>query len=179
MLAPLDFALGAVMVTRREQLAKIGGFEALADYLADDFQLGNRIVRIAGKRIALCPVVVDCLSRADELARGVGASTPLGAHHPRLQAAALRLQHSEQRHALAAALVCGVSIRMAGHHFGCVPCGARVCVTDFANPPWRCARAELVLVACAGERYYAIRFVGGRIFRQSHCLARPTFPSSI
>jgi ceramide glucosyltransferase len=61
-LEPLDFALGAVMVTRRAQLEKIGGFESLADYLADDFQLGNRIVRVAGKRIALCPVVVDCLS---------------------------------------------------------------------------------------------------------------------
>src|SRR6185437_14357220 len=60
-LQPLDFALGAVMTTRREQLKKIGGFEALADYLADDFQLGNRIAR-AGSRIALCPVVVDCLS---------------------------------------------------------------------------------------------------------------------
>jgi ceramide glucosyltransferase len=60
-LQPLDFALGAVMATRREQLQAIGGFEALADYLADDFQLGNRIVR-TGKRIALCPIVVDCLS---------------------------------------------------------------------------------------------------------------------
>ena len=62
-LQPLDFALGAVMTTRREQLVKIGGFETLADYLADDFQLGNRIVR-AGGRIALCPVVVDCFSPA-------------------------------------------------------------------------------------------------------------------
>ncbi len=61
-LEPMDFALGAVMVTRRDQLAEIGGFEALADYLADDFQLGNRIVRVARKRIAICPVVVDCLS---------------------------------------------------------------------------------------------------------------------
>lgn len=61
-LAPIDFALGAVMATRREQLEKIGGFEGLADYLADDFQLGNRIVNDAGNRIALCPVVVDCLS---------------------------------------------------------------------------------------------------------------------
>jgi ceramide glucosyltransferase len=58
---PLDFALGAVMITRREQLKAIGGFEALADYLADDFQLGNRIVR-TGKSVAICPVVVDCLS---------------------------------------------------------------------------------------------------------------------
>ena len=61
-LAPLDFALGAVMATRREQLRRIGGFEGLADFLADDFQLGNRIVRAAGNRIALCPVVVDCFS---------------------------------------------------------------------------------------------------------------------
>ncbi len=60
MLQPLDFALGAVMAVRRESLAASGGFDALANYLADDFQLGNRIVRRAGKRIALCPVVVDC-----------------------------------------------------------------------------------------------------------------------
>jgi ceramide glucosyltransferase len=58
----LDFALGAAMATRRGELEKIGGFESLADYLADDFQLGHRIARVAGKRIELCPVVVDCLS---------------------------------------------------------------------------------------------------------------------
>jgi ceramide glucosyltransferase len=60
-LQPLDFALGAAMATRRAQLTDIGGFEALANYLADDFQLGNRIAR-TGKSIALCPVVVDCLA---------------------------------------------------------------------------------------------------------------------
>jgi len=60
-LAPQDFALGAVMAVRRSSLAKIGGFEALVDFLADDFQLGNRIVRVAGQSIALSPVVVDCL----------------------------------------------------------------------------------------------------------------------
>jgi ceramide glucosyltransferase len=63
-LQPVDFALGAVMVTRRAELEKIGGFESLADFLADDFQLGNRIVHVAGKRVVLCPVVVDCLSRS-------------------------------------------------------------------------------------------------------------------
>jgi ceramide glucosyltransferase len=58
-LKPLDFALGAVMVTRRKQLTEIGGFNALADCLADDYQLGNRIAR-KGFRIALCPVVAEC-----------------------------------------------------------------------------------------------------------------------
>jgi ceramide glucosyltransferase len=58
-LKPLDFALGAAMATRRKQLEEIGGFESLADCLADDYQLGHRIAR-KGHRIALCPVVVEC-----------------------------------------------------------------------------------------------------------------------
>jgi len=58
-LRPLDFALGAVMLTRRELLAEIGGFIALVNCLADDYQLGHRIER-QGHRIELCPVVVEC-----------------------------------------------------------------------------------------------------------------------
>jgi ceramide glucosyltransferase len=58
-LKPLDFALGAVMLTRRKLLEEIGGFRALANCLADDYQLGHRIAQ-NGHRIALCPVVVEC-----------------------------------------------------------------------------------------------------------------------
>jgi ceramide glucosyltransferase len=58
-LKPLDFALGAVMLTRRNLLEEIGGFSALANCLADDYQLGHRIAK-KGHRIALCPVVVEC-----------------------------------------------------------------------------------------------------------------------
>lgn len=58
-LKPVDFALGAVMAMRRQRLAEIGGFEALVDCLADDYQLGNRIAR-RGYRIVLSPVVVEC-----------------------------------------------------------------------------------------------------------------------
>lgn len=60
-LAPMNFALGAVMLTRREQLQEIGGFPALVNFLADDYQLGNRIAR-RGHRLAICPVVVECWS---------------------------------------------------------------------------------------------------------------------
>jgi ceramide glucosyltransferase len=60
-LRPLDFALGAVMVTRRQQLRDIGGFAGLRDCLADDYQLGHRIAA-RGHRIELCPVVVECWS---------------------------------------------------------------------------------------------------------------------
>ena len=59
MLKPLDFALGAAILMRRDALAQIGGFAALADCLADDYQLGHRIAK-NGHAIELCPVVVEC-----------------------------------------------------------------------------------------------------------------------
>ena len=58
-LKPLDFALGAAILVRRKALEEIGGFAALANCLADDYQLGRRIAE-KGHRIALCPVVVEC-----------------------------------------------------------------------------------------------------------------------
>jgi ceramide glucosyltransferase len=58
-LAPLDFALGAAMATRRELVKAINGFRPLADDLADDYQLGRRIAGL-GSRIELSPVVVEC-----------------------------------------------------------------------------------------------------------------------
>jgi ceramide glucosyltransferase len=60
-LKPLDFALGAVMATTRQQLEDIGGFARLVECLADDYQLGHQIA-LRGKRIVLCPVVVECWS---------------------------------------------------------------------------------------------------------------------
>lgn len=61
-LKPLGFALGAAMATRRQQLQDIGGFRALADYLADDYELGHRVAA-GGKGIVLSTVVVECWSR--------------------------------------------------------------------------------------------------------------------
>jgi len=58
-LKPLDFALGAAMLVRRQALAGIGGFNSLANCLADDYQLGHRIAE-KGHRLALSPVVVEC-----------------------------------------------------------------------------------------------------------------------
>jgi len=58
-LKTLDFALGAAIATRREQANAIGGFRSLANYVADDYQLGNRIVTL-GARIEISPLVVDC-----------------------------------------------------------------------------------------------------------------------
>jgi len=61
LVAPLlgvrEFALGATMALRAADLERIGGFQAVADYLADDYQLGRRI-HSAGLRVVLAPVVV-------------------------------------------------------------------------------------------------------------------------
>ena len=62
----LSFALGASMAVRREALAAIGGFEALSDYLADDYQLGNK-VHHAGWGIALDDCFVESMVRAEKL----------------------------------------------------------------------------------------------------------------
>jgi ceramide glucosyltransferase len=43
MLGGMKFMLGAIMVTTKERLADIDGFESIVDYFADDYELGNRI----------------------------------------------------------------------------------------------------------------------------------------
>ncbi len=58
-LAPVDFALGAVMSMPASILQKIGGFAPLADYLADDYELGQSIAQVGG-RIDFIDIVVDC-----------------------------------------------------------------------------------------------------------------------
>jgi ceramide glucosyltransferase len=54
----LRYGLGSTLAVNREALEKIGGFEALVDHLADDYELGERIYK-AGFRIALSSEVVE------------------------------------------------------------------------------------------------------------------------
>ena len=53
----LRFGLGSTLATTKGALAAIGGFEALVDQLADDYELGARLFR-AGYRVELVPEVV-------------------------------------------------------------------------------------------------------------------------
>jgi ceramide glucosyltransferase len=57
LLSSSGFALGATMAFRAADLAAIGGFASIRDYLADDYQLGARIAAL-GKRIAMSDSVV-------------------------------------------------------------------------------------------------------------------------
>jgi ceramide glucosyltransferase len=52
------FGLGSTMAFRRNDLAAIGGFESIVDYLADDYELGRRIAA-QGRKVQLSDVVVE------------------------------------------------------------------------------------------------------------------------
>jgi ceramide glucosyltransferase len=54
------------MAVRREALEKIGGFSALVDYLADDYQLGNMVFS-AGYRLALSGHFVESVMKRETL----------------------------------------------------------------------------------------------------------------
>ncbi len=54
----ISFGLGSTLAFRRNDLKAIGGFESFLDYLADDYQLGNRIAAL-GRKVELANVVVE------------------------------------------------------------------------------------------------------------------------
>ena len=56
----VSFALGATVATTRSQLTGIGGLHAIADYLADDFMLGQLIWK-SGAEVRIVPHVVDTI----------------------------------------------------------------------------------------------------------------------
>jgi ceramide glucosyltransferase len=54
----ITFGLGASMLVSREAIQDIGGLPAVADYLADDYQIGNRLWK-KGYRIVLSDYVIE------------------------------------------------------------------------------------------------------------------------
>ena len=54
----IRFGMGSTLAFRRADLKSIGGFEALLDYLADDYQMGYRLAA-EGKNVALSETVVE------------------------------------------------------------------------------------------------------------------------
>lgn len=56
----LHFGLGGTLACARKALDAIGGYEAIVDHLADDYELGARIHK-AGYAVILAPVVVETI----------------------------------------------------------------------------------------------------------------------
>jgi ceramide glucosyltransferase len=83
----LRFGLGSTLAFRRADLKLIGGFKAIVDFLADDYELGRRIAGL-GLEVRLSEVVVETHLPAYDLrgflthqlrwARGVRDSRPGG-----------------------------------------------------------------------------------------------------
>jgi ceramide glucosyltransferase len=57
-LQAMRFAFGSTLALRRSVLQAIGGFEGIVDYVADDRELGYRVVQ-AGYEVCLAPYVVQ------------------------------------------------------------------------------------------------------------------------
>lgn len=86
-LAPLDTCYGPLTAIRRSVVERAGGFEALADLLADDHELGQMSIR-QGLEVRLAPLIVETqvterslaalIEREVRWARTVRATQPLG-----------------------------------------------------------------------------------------------------
>lgn len=61
------FCLGPSIALRRSTLDAIGGFESLADYLVEDYEIGRRVWS-SGERMLLVPYVIDKIVDLDSLA---------------------------------------------------------------------------------------------------------------
>ncbi len=55
----VKFAFGATIVMRRATLESISGFAAIADHLADDYELGHRVATQFKQQVVLSECVVD------------------------------------------------------------------------------------------------------------------------
>lgn len=83
----IKFAFGSTIVIQKAVLEEIGGFLAIADYLADDFQLG-KLPADAGYKVVLSDYVVehvmpkgsltDSIKRQTRWGRGTRVSRPWG-----------------------------------------------------------------------------------------------------
>ena len=63
---PLNYLYGPTMLFSSEALRAIGGFDAMKDYLADDYHLG-RLIHEKGYRIVLSHLMVDARIRDESL----------------------------------------------------------------------------------------------------------------
>ncbi len=115
----LHFCFGATMAVTRDALRSIGGFQRLANELADDYLLGDLVTKL-GKRVALIPCLVENVVNETSLgsllrhelrwARTVRTVQPFGyslSFITYVMPAALVFAADEANSALAAAAVCG------------------------------------------------------------------------
>ena len=164
-----------------QALAEIGGFNSLANCLADDYQLGRRIAE-KGYRLALCPVVVECWD-APMNWREVWRHQLRWARTIRgLPAPALFFQHPVQRHPLAAAVAGGFADFTGDALPGA--CRHRLLVDPNLPRPKSSAPVHagtqfgFAVLAGAGEGFVASGALAGSVYGQHGRMARTTNETS-
>jgi ceramide glucosyltransferase len=132
-LRDVRFCFGATMAVRRQLLDMIGGFKAIADYLADDHMLG-KLIAARGFKVALSDYVVENVVAEESFshmlqhelrwARTVRTVEPLGHAFsfimygvPMALIGALVVEFAVGWHWLAAGLVAAAVLLRAGVHF--------------------------------------------------------------
>lgn len=169
----LSFALGAAMTFRRQALEDIGGLAALVEYLADDYQLGNKIHH-AGWRLVLDHQFVESIlkperfstifSRQLRWSRTMRVSRPGGylASGITLPGLAIVAAFALGRPAFAlAAIVCLYLIRLS-----VAVCFSRIFVKDSLLPRWGWL---LPLRDLLGFATWLLAFLGNRVNWRGHC----------
>jgi len=169
----LSFALGAAMTFRRQALQDIGGLEALVEYLADDYQLGNQIHH-AGWQLVLDHQFVESMLKPESLAsifsrqlrwaRTMRVSRPGG-----YLASGITLPGL----ALIAALLCGPPLMALSAisllyltRLIVATCFSRCYVRDNLLPVWSWLLPVRDLLAFGT---WLLAFVGNRVNWRGHC----------
>lgn len=182
----MSFALGAAVATTRRKLAAVGGFEALADYLADDYMLGQLFWK-AEREVRLLPEVVETvlprvsfaqlLKHQVRWSRGIRACRPWGhaglvfTHGTVMALANMVISGGSPTSVLLLAAVLGVRLWM-GWTVGVRHLGDTLLARNFLLLPLRDLFAFVVWsmslaggkVEWRGRRYRILR--GGRIVEE-------------
>lgn len=169
----LSFALGAAMTFRRQALEDIGGLTALVEYLADDYQLGNKIHH-AGWRLVLDRQFVESMLKPERLSvilsrqlrwsRTMRVSRPGGylASGITLPGLAIVAAFTLGQPACAlSAIACLYLIRLS-----VTTCFSRLFIKDALLPRWGWLLPLRDLLAFAT---WLLAFLGNRVNWRGHC----------
>ena len=159
----IDFVFGAMSAVRRQPLEAIGGFEYLAQCLAEDFSMGRLISRngVEGRSLPLC---VRYRRRRAQLLGHVpsrGALAALGARLPPTRPVHVG-RHLSVAAARPAAVAAAEHRRARRHRFR----DGLAHPSAFSGAPQLSHRGTKRAVACSTARVRVLSCVGGRPIRQ-------------
>ena len=169
MLDGMKFALGPTIAARRATLEGIGGFDAVKDFLAEDFVMGN-LAAARGDGVILSSYVIEHHIGAQTLGGQPAAPSALESQHAPVASRGLRRTAFHQPAAAGAAAVGGAPGVVAGRGGD----GPPACRRRIGDRGLRAARSAhgAPLLSGSPAGHPELRDVAGRLFRQYDPVAR-------